>query len=70
MGGVIAARWLNPYRVTNGHAGPGCRIVITTATARAAWRLHCRRVAGAAGGSVAAYLAMQPRVRRAYYNYA
>ena len=62
---------LDPYRVTNGHAGQGCRIVISYRNGAGSvdvalpeeWRVRPE-------DRLAADLAMQPRVRRAYYNYA
>ncbi len=71
-GDVIRLRdALNPYRVTNGHAGQGCRIVISYSNGASSvdvalpeeWRVRPE-------DRLAADLAMQPRVRRAYYNYA
>ncbi|MEP6609287.1 MAG: OB-fold nucleic acid binding domain-containing protein, partial [Burkholderiaceae bacterium] len=71
-GDVIQLRdALNPYRVTNGHAGQGCRIVISYRNGAGSvdlalpedWRVR-------PDDRLAADLAMQPRVRRAYYNYA
>ena len=71
-GDVIRLRdVLNPYRVTNGLAGSGCRIVITYSNRAGSvdvalpedWRVRPE-------DRLAADLAMQPRVRRAYYNYA
>ncbi|MEO8188172.1 MAG: OB-fold nucleic acid binding domain-containing protein, partial [Burkholderiaceae bacterium] len=71
-GDVIRLREvLNPYRVTNGHAGQGCRIVISYSNGASSvevalpeeWRVRPE-------DRLAADLAMQPRVRRAYYNYA
>jgi len=62
---------LNPYRITNGHAAHGCRIVISYRNGAGSvdlalpedWRVRPE-------DRLAADLAMQPRVRRAYYNYA
>ena len=71
VGDVIQLRdALNPYRVTNGHAGHGCRIVISYRNGAGSvdlalpedWRVR-------PDDRLAADLAMQPRVRRAYYNY-
>ncbi len=71
-GDVLGLRdTLNPYRVTNGHAGSGCRIVISYSNRAGSvdvalpeeWRVRPE-------DRLAADLAMQPRVRRAYYNYA
>ena len=71
-GDVIRLRdALNPYRVINGHAGDGCRIVISYSNGAGSvdvalpedWRVRPE-------DRLAADLAMQPRVRRAYYNYA
>ena len=70
-GDVIRLREaLNPYRVTNGHASQGCRIVISYSNGAGSvdvalpeeWRVRPE-------DRLAADLAMQPRVRRAYYNY-
>jgi len=70
-GDVIRLRdALNPYRVTNGHASEGCRIVISYSNGTGSvdvalpeeWRVRPE-------DRLAADLAMQPRVRRAYYNY-
>lgn len=71
-GDVIRLRdVLNPYRVTNGHANQGCRIVISYRNGAGSvdvalpedWRVRPE-------DRLAADLAMQPKVRRAYYNYA
>ncbi len=59
---------LNPYRVSNGHAGSGCRIVISYRNGAGSadvalpdeWRVRPE-------DRLAADLAMQPKVRRAYY---
>ncbi len=72
VGDVVRLRdALDPYRVTNGHAGQGCRIVISYRNGAGSvdvalpeeWRVRPE-------DRLAADLAMQPRVRRAYYNYA
>ena len=72
VGDVVRLRdALDPYRVTNGHAGQGCRIVISYSNGAGSvdvalpedWRVRPE-------DRLAADLAMQPRVRRAYYNYA
>ena len=71
VGDVVRLRdALDPYRVTNGHAGQGCRIVISYSNGAGSvdvalpeeWRVRPE-------DRLAADLAMQPRVRRAYYNY-
>ena len=43
-GDVIRLREaLNPYRVTNGHASQGCRIVISYSNGAGTWMLRCPR---------------------------